>query len=97
MSTDTEPIEDGLRQEGEWYVYRLKGIDMVSFNEKEIILDTKCCFTNLVKKYMNKVSRRFGLDYKVKSIGKLWFVEFRGDMLYLERILKLRRKGGDAY
>lgn len=78
--------EDEMTKVKYWYT------DVVSFNHKEIILDTGGHWSNTTKTRMNQASVQYGLGYRVYQKNWDWFVEynnktieFESDGLVLER------------
>ena len=53
---------------------------VVSFNDKEIILNTGNYRTNTTKTRMNQTSSQFGLGFYVFQKNYDWFVEFKGNI-----------------
>ena len=54
---------------------------VVSFNDKEIILNTGGYFTNTTKSRMNQASNQFDLGYSVYQKNWDWFVDYKGETI----------------
>lgn len=52
-----------------------RGTDVVTFNEREVTLNTNGYFTATTKTRMNQASNQFGLGYHVYQRDYAWFVD----------------------
>lgn len=57
---------------------------VVTFNDKEIILNTGGWFTNTTKERMNQVSNVFKLGFYVQQVKGVWEVVFRNKQGYID-------------
>lgn len=51
---------------------------IVTFNDRQIILNTGGWWTASTKERMNWVSRKMNLGYRVRQSGQDWYVEYQG-------------------
>jgi hypothetical protein len=66
--------------------------DVVSFNDKEIILNTGGWRTKTTKLRMNQASNQFALGYTVYQKNGTWYVEHKGETIrFSEDTLRLER------
>lgn len=68
-----------VRTENGWTIVRYHDTDVVSFNEKEIILRTGGWRTTTTKLRMNQASNQFGLGYQVWQKDFQWYISFNYD------------------
>ncbi|GAG03802.1 unnamed protein product, partial [marine sediment metagenome] len=66
--------------------------DVVSFNDRLIVLESGGYRTNTTKKRMNPVSDQYGLRYLVFQKNFDWFVDFGGETVDFEDGMILDRK-----
>jgi len=72
-------------------VAKLYETDIVTWDKKSIILNTGGFDTNTTRKYMNKVSVDFNLDFKVTKRAGVNIVEYKGkEVKFKGNILKLK-------
>jgi len=66
-----------IYREGEYTKVKYHNTDVVSFNDKEIILKTGGYKTNTTKTRMNQTSRQFNLGFNVYQKDFEWYVHVR--------------------
>lgn len=70
--------------------------DVVTFTDKEIVLDTGGWWTRSTKLRMNQASLQFNLDYLVCMKGSDWHVVYKGKACeYTNNRMRIIRKTGE--
>jgi len=66
--------------------------DVVTFDDKEIILDTGGYETLTTKDRMNSTSEKYGLGYRIFQKDYAWYVDYKGKTIPFDSmVVKLKR------
>ena len=71
-------VATSIRGEEGRTIIRYHNTDVVSFNDKDVILNTGGWKTATTKTRMNQASNQFGLGYQVSQKKGDWFVDYKG-------------------
>lgn len=74
-------VATSIRGEEGRTIIRYHNTDVVSFNDKDVILNTGGWKTATTKTRMNQASNQFGLGYQVSQKKGDWFVDYKGQTI----------------
>lgn len=75
------PVKTGntkIRNENGKTIVKLYATDIVTFDDKEIYLNTGGYMTSTTKDRMNSTSKKYGLGYHVFQKDYAWYAEYEG-------------------
>lgn len=70
---------------------RYHDTDVVSFNDKKVVLNSGYWYTSTTKRRMNQASNYFDLGFNVHQKDSYWFVDYKGKTIPFEEGMTLRR------